>query len=117
MSGGLVRDLDCGQGAGKATSETVAPQARHGSARDTKSRAHAWPRLLSEAEAGEYLGIGADLIGEYVRAGLLRLVRLPRPDTVRDQKRAAVLPFVRRRLIDRHELDRLVDRIREEEPA
>lgn len=103
--------LEVGHGPGKAAPETLAPQARHARARDEESRAHGWPRLLDERQAAAYLGVSCDLIAEYVRAELLHVVRLPRPDTPRDRRRA-VGDFVRRRLLDRADLDAFVDRLK-----
>jgi hypothetical protein len=57
------------------------------------------------------MGVSSDLIGEYVRAGLLSVVRLPRPDTPRDRRRAFG-DHVRRRLVDRIDLDAFVDGLR-----
>lgn len=103
--------LDSGHGAGKVSSDAALPQGSQTRRQVPKSCAHGWPRLLSYAEAGAYLGVSADLVGEYVRAGLLAVVRLPRPDTPRDRRRAFG-DHVRRRLVDVHDLDELVDRLK-----
>lgn len=50
---------------------------------------------------------------EFVNAGSIPTVRLPRPQIDRMRRRRPVTDTVRRLLIDRHDLDALVERWKE----
>jgi predicted site-specific integrase-resolvase len=59
------------------------------------------------------LGVSFWTMREFVNAGSIPTVRLPRPQTDRMRRRRPVSDTVRRLLIDRADLDRLVDRWKE----
>jgi hypothetical protein len=61
------------------------------------------PALLSVADAGRYLGVSSRTVEGYVAAGLLAPVRLPSPRGGRHLGRV---------LLERAELDRLVEQAR-----
>lgn len=63
-----------------------------------------WPRLLTLEGVCRYLSLGADVVGELDRAGLLPRVRVPAPVTARRQGGE-----IRRALYDREALDRAID--------
>jgi hypothetical protein len=84
-------------------------------AQDTPSLAHhIQPRLLSLEEGARYLGLSFWSFRELVNGGAVPLVRVPRPRTMRQHKRAARSDTLRRALVDRFDLDALVDRWRAE---
>jgi excisionase family DNA binding protein len=56
-----------------------------------------WPLLLSDKEAGEYLGISRSLVREYIAAGRITRVMLRHPSGY---------GYVNRLLIHREELER-----------
>jgi hypothetical protein len=62
-----------------------------------------WPLLLSDVEAGEYLGISRSLVREYLSKGKLHRVGLPHPSGV---------GTVNRLLIHRDELDAFANQSR-----
>jgi hypothetical protein len=65
------------------------------------------PRVLSRERAADYLGISVDTLDRLIFSGSLHVVRLP---VERDRKtNIGVRGTTRRVLLDRHELDRLVD--------
>lgn len=98
-----------GHGAVKVAAVAVVPQAPERRAQDAHSRALGWPRLLSEPLAAAYLGMSTDLLAEYVKAGLIHPLRLPRPETERMRNRQYIGDGIRRRLFDRRQLDAFVD--------
>lgn len=57
-------------------------------------------RLLSDKEAGAYLGISRSLIREYANRGKIRTVRLPHPSGI---------GYVNRLLFDVQDLDAFVE--------
>ena len=69
----------------------------------------AWPRLLSVEQAGQYLGVSVWTIREFINDGSIKAVPLPRPETLRQRERRALGDTVRRLLIDRADLDELVE--------
>jgi hypothetical protein len=69
------------------------------------------PRLLDRDAAAAYLSISVDTLDRLLQSGALHVVRLP---VQRDRKTGlGVRGTTRRILLDRHELDALVDRCRE----
>ena len=69
------------------------------------------PRLLDRDAAAAYLSISVDTLDRLLQSGALHVVRLP---VQRDRKTGlGVSGTTRRILLDRHELDSLVDRCRE----
>jgi hypothetical protein len=69
------------------------------------------PRLLDRDAAAAYLSISVDTLDRLLQSGALHVVRLP---VKRDRKTGlGVRGTTRRILLDRHELDSLVDRCRE----
>lgn len=82
------------QGAPPTQGRALQPEASYG------------PRLLSVPAAGAYLGISARQTRELITAGRLRRVQLP---GIGDST-------LRRTLIDRADLDRLIDQSKEPEP-
>ncbi len=69
------------------------------------------PRLLDRETAAAYLSISVDTVDRLVQSGALHVVRLP---VQRDRKTGlGVRGTTRRILLDRLELDRLVDASRE----
>ena len=72
-----------------------------------------WPRLLDVNQAAAYLGVSFWTLREMLNAGSVPVVRLPRPQTARAHRTSPLGDTVRRLLIDRHDLDRLVDHWKE----
>ncbi len=72
------------------------------------------PRLLNIEEAADYLGLSYWSMKELIAAGDVRLIRVPRPRTMRQHKRGARSLVLRRTLIDVRDLDHLIDRWRDE---
>jgi hypothetical protein len=69
------------------------------------------PRLLDRDAAADYLSISVDTLDRLLQSGALHVVRLP---VQRDRKTGlGVRGTTRRILLDRHELDSLVDQCRE----
>jgi len=69
------------------------------------------PRLLDRDAAAAYLSVSVDTVDRLLQSGALHVVRLP---VQRDRKTGlGVRGTTRRILLDRHELDALVDRCRE----
>jgi hypothetical protein len=69
------------------------------------------PRLLDRDAAATYLSISVDTVDRLLQSGALHVVRLP---VQRDRKTGlGVRGTTRRILLDRHELDSLIDRCRE----
>jgi excisionase family DNA binding protein len=92
----------------------VSPQAleQQGTQRGTQDRTSAvpgWPRLLSLEEAARYLGVSPWTARELVNAGSIPVTSIPRPQTARMRRRRSVHDSLRRLLIDRCDLDRLVE--------
>jgi hypothetical protein len=106
-----------GHSPGTAAPESLAPQGRQQRAVDRQSAApgclkasvHAWPRLLSIEQAAEYLSVSYWTVREFINDGSIKAVPLPRPDTLRQRERRALGDTVRRLLIDRNDLDSLVE--------
>jgi excisionase family DNA binding protein len=99
---------------GGHTSGTAAPQTLERQGRASQPEVHqavdpGWPRLLNVEEAARYLGISFWTMREFVNAGSIPTVRLPRPRTDRMRRRRPVTDTVRRLLIDRLDLDALVE--------
>ena len=69
-----------------------------------------WPRLLSKQLAADYLSVDIQQVGRLIAAGQLSVVKLP---AMRHADGRATTGTYRRVLIDRLELDRLVDANRE----
>jgi hypothetical protein len=97
------------------TSEPVAasPAARilSASRRPSSGLVGSGPRLLDRDAAAEYLSISVDTVDRLLQSGALHVVRLP---VQRDRKTGlGVRGTTRRILLDRHELDSLVDQCRE----
>ncbi len=74
------------------------------------SAAPGWPRLLDAQQAAAYLNVSFWTLREFINDGSIPTVRLPRPRTLRMRKRQPVSDTVRRLLIDRADLDELVQR-------
>ena len=90
-----------------------APRILSASSRSTGSSGFVGPgpRLLDRDAAAEYLSISVDTVDRLLQSGALHVVRLP---VQRDRKTGlGVRGTTRRILLDRHELDSLVDRCRE----
>jgi hypothetical protein len=69
------------------------------------------PRLLDRDAAARYLSISVDTLDRLLQSGALHVVRLP---VQRDRRTNLGVPGTSRRiLLDRHELDALVDSCRE----
>jgi hypothetical protein len=108
---------ECGHSAGTVASESLVRQGRQrGDAAQEavapqrlKATVAAWPRLLSVEQAAQYLGISYWTVREFINDGSIKVVPLPRPETLRQRERRALGDTVRRVLIDRHDLDALVD--------
>jgi predicted site-specific integrase-resolvase len=69
------------------------------------------PRLLDRETAAAYLSVSVDTLDRLLQSGALHVVRLP---VQRDRNTGVgIRGTTRRILLDRHELDRLVDSCRE----
>lgn len=100
---------------GHTRAERLARHGRNNRTRDAVSVVRAiQPRLLSVEEAAEYLGLSYWSMKELIGAGDVPLIRVPRPRTLRQHKRAARSQVLRRTLVDVRDLDALVDRWRDE---
>jgi hypothetical protein len=82
--------------AGQASAPLADPPTVRGFERPV---AEVWPRLLGLAQAAAYLSLSVWTIREYLAEGILRRVELP----------SATCGTTRRVLLDRADLDRLVD--------
>ncbi len=110
--------IEYGHNPGTVTPQSAGAQGRQGRPaaeeavvpRGLKASVTAWPRLLSVEQAGQYLGVSYWTVREFINDGSVKAVPLPRPDTLRQRERRALGDTVRRLLIDRHDLDALVDR-------
>jgi len=108
---------ECGHNPGTALPGTLAAQGRQrgNPAQEAvvphrlKATVAAWPRLLSIEQAARYLSISYWTLREFINDGSIKAVPLPRPETLRQRERRALGDTVRRLLIDRHDLDALVD--------
>ncbi len=98
-----------GHTAGTEAPETLAAQGRRARTQDTQSVAPGWPRLLNLEEAARYLGISPWTARELVNAGSIPVTSIPRPATARMHRRQPIHDTLRRLLIDRCDLDRLVE--------
>jgi len=67
------------------------------------------PRLLGVEDAAAYLNLNVDIVRQLIESGAIVPVRVPRPATLREHKRGAGSPTIRRTLLDVRDLDRLVD--------
>ena len=81
--------------------------------RPAKSTVPGWPRLLSVDQAAAYLGLSFWTFRELLNAGAVSAVRVPRPNTLRMRERRALSDSIRRLLIDRSDLDALVEQWKE----
>lgn len=106
-------DPDSGHSPGTTTAQTLVPQGCRGRAVDRPSTVPGWPRLLSADQAAAYLGLSFWTFRELLNAGTVPTVRVPRPNTLRMRERRALSDTVRRLLIDRNDLDALVERWKE----
>lgn len=86
------------------------PQGRAMRAADQRSAVPGWPRLLSIEQASAYVNLSVWSLRELINDGTIPTVRIPRAQTLRMRQRGAVSSTVRRLLIDRVDLDRLVER-------
>lgn len=102
-----------GHNPGTATAETAAPQGSQKRTPDRQSSAHGWPRLLNVEQAAQYLGLSFWTLRELVNDGSIPTVRVPRAQTLRMKERHAASDYVRRLLVDRADLDSLVERWKE----
>lgn len=75
-----------------------------------------WPRLLDLHLAAAYLNLSTWTVRELVNDGTIPTVRLPRPQTLRSRRRGAVSGNIRRLLVDRIDLDAVVERWKEISP-
>jgi hypothetical protein len=108
---------DSGHSPGTVAPESLAAQGHQQRAFDGQSAAPsrlkatvaAWPRLLSIEQAAQYLGVSYWTVREFINDGSIKAVPLPRPDTLRQRERRSLGDTVRRLLIDRLDLDALVD--------
>src|SRR5258708_7097891 len=91
---------------GHRTPEAAAAHGRPPRQRD--GRSVAFRRLLNLEEAAAYLGLSFWSFRELVNAGDVPLIRVPRPRTMRQHKRAARRQVLRRTLVDVRDLDALV---------
>jgi len=80
---------------------------------DLTSAVPGWPRLLDVHQAAAYLNVSFWTLREFLNAGSIPTVRLPRPHTARMRKRRPLTDTVRRLLIDRRDLDALVEQWKE----
>src|ERR1700730_11843488 len=88
-----------------------APQVLSASRRSSSGLLGSGQRLLDRDAAAEYLSISVDTLDRLLQSGALHVVRLP---VQRDRKTGlGVRGTTRRILLDRHELDSLIDRSRE----
>jgi hypothetical protein len=95
----------------KQVAASPAPRILSASRRPSSGLVGSAPRLLDRDAAAEYLSISVDTVDRLLQSGALHVVRLP---VQRDRKSGlGVRGISRRILIDRHELDSLVDRCRE----
>ncbi len=114
---GSAPGVQSGHSPGTATAETRANSGRRTRALDgqsavpaaLKAPVTAWPRLLSIDQAAQYLGLSYWTVREFINDGSIKAGPLPRPDTLRMRERRALGDTVRRLLIDRNDLDALVD--------
>jgi hypothetical protein len=102
-----------GHNTGTSAAESPEPSGSAKRAQDQPSGVPGWPRLLSIEQAGAYLNVSHWTLREFINAGDVPTVRLPRPQTPRQRKRAHANDTVRRLLIDRLDLDELVQRWKE----
>jgi hypothetical protein len=102
-----------GHSAGTVAPQTLERQGRQQGAQDKTSAVPGWPRLLNVEQAAAYLNVSWWTLREFINAGTVPTVRLPRPQTDRMRRRRPVTDTVRRLLIDRQDLDALVERWKE----
>lgn len=95
-----------GHGPGTAAAETL----------QRRGPVPGWPPLLNVEQAAAYLNVSFWTLREFINAGSIPTVRLPRPQTQRMRRRQPVTDTVRRLLIDRADLDALVERWKERQP-
>lgn len=70
-----------------------------------QSSERAQPRLVNLSDAAAYLGVSYWTVRDLVQRGDLPAIRLPHPRSIRGS--------IRRILIDRNDLDALIDRFRD----
>ena len=102
-------ELAAGQGEMARAESALASQATAEKLKTPRERALAvvaalWPRLLTIEQVCRYLSLGADVVLELERAGVLSRVHVPAPVTAR--RRGGE---IRRALYDREALDRAID--------
>ena len=99
-----------GQGLGKVGAEAPAAQGPKTLQPDTESAA--FGRLLGVDGAARYLGVSPWLVQQYIQAGDLPTVQLPRPRTASALRKGSRRPIgdtLRMVLLDRRDLDEFVD--------
>jgi hypothetical protein len=98
-----------GHNPGTGPPQTLERQGRRGGTQDRVSAVPGWPRLLDARQAAAHLNVSFWTLREFINDGSIPTVRLPRPHTPRMRKRESVTDTVRRLLIDRNDLDALVE--------
>jgi len=93
-----------------AAPQHLEPQGGGAGAEGNGSVVPGWPRLLNVEQAAAYLNVSWWTLREFVNDGSIPTVRLPRPQTRRMRQRQPISDTVRRLLIDRADLDALVER-------
>lgn len=102
--GASIREND-GHSPGTATTPALEPQGRETRQQDCLS----WPRLLDERLGAAYLGVSVWTFRELINAGDIAPVKVPRPRTAKAMRTRPAGDVMRRKLVDRLDLDRLVD--------
>jgi hypothetical protein len=85
-----------GHSPGTAPPESLELQGLSRRALDARSCVPGWPRLLDVHQAAAYLGVSFWTFRELINAGNVPVVRLPRPQTERAQRRRPLGDTVRR---------------------
>ncbi len=107
----MPRDL--GHSLGTAAPGSLVPQGSARGAKIENLQGLGWPRLLDVHQAAAYLNLSFWTFRELLNAGTVPTVRVPRPQTLRMRERRATSDTLRRLLIDRADLDALVERWKE----
>jgi len=81
--------------------------------RPAQSTVPGWPRPLSVEQAAAYLGLSFWTFRELRNADAVPAVPVPRPNTLRMRERRPLNDTARRLLIDRSDLDGLVEQWKE----
>jgi len=108
--------LESGHHPGTVPVEPRASQGRRNGSPVHTTAAPGWPRLLSLELAALYLGVSIWVMREYVDSEAITPVALPRPNTRRMHRHRPVSDSLRRLLIDRADLDALVEAWKERMP-